>query len=187
MTVTVVEAGVGVLAFVGAHYAHEGVHVGAALPWARGGRIDLWRGEVDLLIPEGLGERVRIWISMAPLFVGLAVLALLHLGIGLPALSDETAMLYASWAWFTSPSLTDLRQAAGSDFEQRREWSHADRKAFYLVVLSGWVIIALAGWRLLAPWVPLDANQLWGVALGSWFGVFGGLVLFVRSQRSQPG
>jgi hypothetical protein len=80
MSVTLLEAGLGALLLIVTPYAHEATHLAASTPWVKGGKIDLWRGNVEVDIPAETRQAVSVWISLAPLFVGLA-----GLGRSMPA------------------------------------------------------------------------------------------------------
>lgn len=137
-------AAVGFVAIVGAGIAEELTHAAAARPWAVSQRVGL--AEVRTEIPRGAPAWVDKWINLAPLFVGLAALALLYLGRGLPPLSDETVLLYAAWAWFTTPSLTDLRGAAGVNHEPTDEAVSRYRTAWMCLTIEalGFVLLLAA-------------------------------------------
>jgi hypothetical protein len=108
---TVAQAAIGAGAIIAAGVLEELTHAIAARPWAVKQRANWRRVEIIHELPETTPESVDKWINLAPFFVGLAALASLYLGWGLPPLSDETVLLYIAWAWFTTPSLTDLQEA----------------------------------------------------------------------------
>jgi len=117
--VTVATAALGALAIVLAGVVHELTHAAAALPWARS-RTIYWRDmQIEQEVPQSLDQKWELWIQFAPLLVGLAALATLYLGVGLPPLSKETVLFYVAWALYTSPSLVDVVEAAGGETSRR--------------------------------------------------------------------
>jgi len=119
--VTVATAALGAVAIVLAGMVHELTHAAAALPWARS-RTIYWRDmQIEQEVPESLDHKWELWIQFAPLLVGLAALATLYLGVGLPPLSKETVLFYAAWGLYTSPSLVDVVEAAGGETSRRAE------------------------------------------------------------------
>lgn len=146
-------AAVGFAALIGAGIAEELTHAAAARPWAISQRVGL--AEVRTEIPREAPPWVNKWINLAPLFVGLTALGLLYLGRGLPPLSDETVLLYAAWAWFTTPSLTDLRGAAGVNHEPSQEAISRYRTAWTCLSIEALGFVVL-----------LAADELAAIAVG---------------------
>lgn len=153
MMVSVAQAALGGGAIIAAGFLEELTHAVAARPWAVRQRADWRRVEVIHELPESAPQSVDKWINFAPLLVGLAALALLYLGWGLPALSDETVLLYVAWAWFTTPSLTDVQEAVGdgvagdgwADERYRGAWVGLTIESVGLLLLYGWdEIVTLA-------------------------------------------
>jgi len=146
MTVTVAQAALGGSAIIAAGVLEELTHAVAARPWAVRQRVDIRRVEVEHDLPQSTPATVDKWINMAPLLVGLAALATLYLGWGLPPLSRETILFYAAWAWYTTPSLTDLQEAYGdgvvgdgwADERYRAAWVGLTIESVGLLLCFGW-------------------------------------------------
>jgi hypothetical protein len=162
--VTLLEAGLGALLLLVTPYAHEATHLAASTPWVKGGKIDFWRGTVEIDIPAETRQSVRAWISMAPLLVGLAGLGLLYAGGELPVLTRETFLLYAAGAWFTTPSLMDLREAAGVDHVETDE--EPTRKAWYVVLFTAWGFITLSATQTLSVAFSISPDTVAWLGLG---------------------
>jgi hypothetical protein len=184
--VTVLGAAVGALAIVAATVLEELTHLAAGRPWAVRQRIDLHTLHAFQEIPEETSRRVDIWISLAPFFVGLAGMALLVVGRGVPPLSDETVLFWFAWAWFTTPSLTDVKAAAGnndpevadlSDPKLRATWTGGTIMSVGVLLLYGYDELAEITGHLapeLAPWVAT-----YGLRGGVWIALAGLIWIFV--------
>jgi hypothetical protein len=144
--VTVGQAALGGGAIIAAGVLEELTHAAAARPWAVSQHADWRRVEVIHELPESTPESVDKWINFAPFFVGLAALALLYLGRGLPPLSRETVLLYVAWSWYTVPSLTDVQEALGdgvtgdgwADPRYRGAWMGLTIESVGLLLAFGW-------------------------------------------------
>jgi len=144
--VTVAQAALGGGAIIAAGVLEELTHAAAARPWATAQRAHWRRVEVIHELPESTPASVDKWINFAPFFVGLAALALLYLGRGLPPLSRETVLLYVAWAWYTTPSLTDVQEAFGdgvagdgwADPRYRGAWMGLTIESVGLLLAFGW-------------------------------------------------
>jgi hypothetical protein len=92
-------------------------------------------------------------------------LGLLYAGGQIPVLSRETFLLYASWAWFTTPSLMDLREAAGIDHVETQD--EPTRKSWYCALICGWGLILLNNTAVIGQFVgvhPMHVLRL-GISL----------------------
>jgi len=190
--VTLLEAGAGALAIVLTTVLEELTHLAAGRPWAVRQRINLRSLHTFQEIPEATSRRVDIWISLAPFFVGLAAMALVILGRGVPPLSDHTILFWFAWAWFTTPSLTDLKAAAGesnpdvqdlSDPELRAAWTGGTIMSVGLLFLYGWDDLANAVAAVapdLAPWVAT-----YGFRAGVWIPLAGLLWIFIALETAE--
>lgn len=164
MSVSLLEAAAGALLLVAAPYAHEGTHIAASLPWVRGGQIDLSRMSVEMDIPADTRQAIRAWISLSPFFVGLAGLGLLYAGGQVPVLSRETFLLYCSWGWFTTPSLMDLREAAGVDHVETQD--EPTRKSWYCALICVWGLILLNSTAVIAQFVGVHPIHVLRLSVG---------------------
>jgi hypothetical protein len=190
--VTVFEAALGALAIVLATVLEELTHLAAGRPWAVRQQIDLRSLHTFQEIPEATSRRVDIWVSLAPVFVGLAAMALLILGRGVPPLSDHTILFWFAWAWFTAPSLTDLKAAAGesnpdvqdlSDPELRAAWTGGTIMSVGLLLLYGWDNLASAVATVapdLAPWVATYSFRA-----GVWVPLAGVIWIFISLETAE--
>jgi hypothetical protein len=125
--------------FTIAGVAEELTHAAAARPWAV--RQDIgWEG-VTTTVPNEMPRGVEVWISFAPFFVGLVVLALLYLNVGVPPLSHEAQLGIVAWGYYTVPSLSDVQQAAGADLPERKPLSKPARRGIQLYCLGGLLTI----------------------------------------------
>jgi len=144
--VTLAQAALGGGAIIAAGVLEELTHAVAARPWAVRQRANWRRVEVTHELPESTPASVDKWINFAPFFVGLAALALLYLGRGLPPLSRETVLLYVAWSWYTVPSLTDIQEAMGdgvagdgwADPRYRGAWMGLTIESVGLLLAFGW-------------------------------------------------
>jgi hypothetical protein len=187
--VTLLEAAVGALAIVLATGLEELTHLVAGRPWAVRQRIDVRSLHTFQEIPTDTSRRVDIWISLAPFFLGLTAMTLVILGHGVPPLSDHTILFWFAWAWFTTPSLTDLKAAAGTPNPDVQDWSDPRLRATWtggtitsvgLLLLWGWDDLADAVAVVapdLAPWVAT-----YGVRAGVWIPLAGALWIFIRLE-----
>jgi len=152
--VTIAQAALGGGAIMAAGVLEELTHAAAARPFAVSQRVDIRSVAVEHELPADAPRReaVEKWINMAPMLVGLAALALLYLGVGLPPLSRSTVLLYAAWGWYTVPSLTDLQEAYGdgvagegwADERYRGAWMGLSIESVGLLLAFGWDEIHLA-------------------------------------------
>lgn len=144
--VSVAQAAIGGGAIMLAGVLEEATHAIAARPWAVRQRANWRRVEVIHELPESTPASVDKWINIAPLLVGLAALALLYIGRGLPPLSDETVLLYVAWGWYTAPSMTDLQEGFGDgvsgnaweDERYRGAWMGLSIESIGLLLLFGY-------------------------------------------------
>jgi hypothetical protein len=153
---TVVQAAAGGGAIIAAGILEELTHAVAARPWAVKQRVDVRRVEIRHELPESTPTAVDKWINIAPLLVGLVALATLYVGRGLPPLSNETVLIYVAWAWYTTPSLTDLQEAFGdgvsgdgwADERYRGAWVGLSIESVGVLLLLGWdeIVAATVGW-----------------------------------------
>jgi len=158
--VTVGTAALGAVAIILAGMVHELTHAAAALPWARS-RTIYWREmQIEQEVPESLDHKWELWIQFAPLLVGLAALATLYLGVGLPPLSKETVLFYAAWGLYTSPSLVDVVEAAGGETSRREEKSNVLKKK----TQAAWEGITIESIGLLLLFGQVTIFSLLGVA-----------------------
>jgi len=158
--VTVATAAQGAVAIVLAGIVHELTHAAAALPWARS-RTIYWREmQIEQEVPQSLDHKWELWIQFAPLLVGLAALATLYLGVGLPPLSKQTVLFYAAWALYTSPSLVDVVEAAGGETSRREEKPEVLKKK----TQAAWEGITIESIGLLLLFGQMTIFSLLGVA-----------------------
>jgi hypothetical protein len=119
---------------------------------------------VEMDIPVETRQAVKAWISLAPFFVGLAGLGLLYAGGQVPVLSRETFLLYCSWAWFTTPSLMDLREAAGVDHVETQD--EPTRRSWYCALICGWGLILLNSTAVIAQFVGVHPIHVLRLSVG---------------------
>jgi len=194
--VSVFMAGVGALSIVAATLFEELTHAIAARPWAVSQRVDLRRMHVLHELPADRSQRVDQWISLAPMFLGIVALALVVVGRGVPPLTDETVLLWVAWAWFTVPSLHDLRAAAGVD--GGGEPMTTDDPRMHAVWVGGTIqsigmLVLLAVDELtpiLAPYVPVIRPVvlfLYLRRLGIYLSLAGCAWIFIRLELRRRG
>lgn len=138
--VTVETAALGAGAMVLAGVGEELTHAAAARPWAVRQRVTLTT--VETVVVDETPSWVDKWVNFAPLLVGLAALALLYIGHGLPPLTDSTVLFYIAWAWYTTPSLTDVAEAYGERAELRNPDPDAEEK---FIIAWKWTSVCVAG------------------------------------------
>jgi hypothetical protein len=144
--VSVAGAALGALAIILATVLEELTHLAAGRPWAVRQRLDWPACHAIQELPESTDRRVDVWISLAPLAVGVIAMALVILGRGVPPLSDETVLFWVAWAWFTTPGLSDIKAACGNpdheiqtlaDPELRAAWTGVSISSVGLLLLYG--------------------------------------------------
>jgi hypothetical protein len=128
--VSVAGAALGAVAIVAATVLEELTHLVAGRPFAVEQRLER-RLHVVQEVPEDAPAAVDKWIALAPFLVGLTALALVIAGRGVPPLSDETVLFWVAWAWFTCPSLGDLKAASGNGDYEPQDWSDPRLRAVW--------------------------------------------------------
>jgi hypothetical protein len=187
--VTLLEAGVGAFAIVVATVLEELTHLAAGRPWAVRQRLDIKHLHTIQELPEDCSRRVDVWISLAPLVVGSLAMVLVVVGHGVPPLSDRTILLWFAWAWFTVPSLTDVKAAAGtpdpdvsdlSDPRLRATWVGGSIMSVGLLLLYGADDLA----RVVAPVAPDLAPWVahYAFRAGVWVPLGGAVWIFARLE-----
>lgn len=187
--VTVLGAALGAAAIVAATLIEELTHLAAGRPWAVSQGVTWPECHAVQELRIDAPDRVDIWVSLAPFFVGLAALSLVILGRGVPPLSDETILFWVAWAWYTVPSLTDLKAAAGdsdpdvatlTDPKLRAVWSGLTIVSIGLLSLYG--ADELGGLvSLVAPGVA-PIIETYAFRAGVWIPLAGVIWLFVRLE-----
>lgn len=187
--VSVLGAALGGLAIIAATVLEELTHLAAGRPWATTQRLALPECHAIQQFGDDTPRRVDVWVAVAPLLVGLTALGLVVVGRGVPPLSDKTVLFWVAWAWFTTPSLTDLKAAAGesqsdvmtlSDAPLRAVWTGVSIVSVGLLLLYGADNIGAALAPLapdLAPWV-----ETYSFRAGVWLPLAGVVWTFVRLE-----
>jgi len=195
--VGVVGAVVGALAIILATLLEEATHAVAARPWAVSQRLELRSFHVIHELPADRSPRVDQWISLAPMVVGVVALALVVLADGVPPLSDDTILLWIAWAWFTVPSLTDLKSASGNspdevqttdDPRMHAAWTGATIQSIgFLVLMANDELLTLVAPLAADVGVPRADVFLWVRRLGLCLSLGGCLWIFVRLELLRRG
>lgn len=195
--VGVVGAAVGALAIIAATMLEELTHAAAARPWAVSQRLEPRKMHVIHELPAERSERVDQWISLAPMAVGLAALALVVLANGVPPLSDDTVLLWIAWAWFTVPSLTDLKSATGNSPDEPQTTDDPRMHAAWMggTIQSVGLLVLMANDELVALLAPTAPDlgisivelSLYLRRLGIYLSLGGCLWIFIRLELIRRG
>jgi hypothetical protein len=182
--------------FAVAGVLEELTHAAAARPWAV--RQELRLTGVTSEIDADCSRKVDIWISLAPFFVGLTVLAALSLSIQIRPLSETTMLGIAAWGYYSLPSLTDLKGAAGVSQTEREPLSRPARRGVQLFCV-GWLCLLGAdevGVLLFGLPAPTPVPDFIGSSINAftvataltWFGLVtltGAVVILIQTGKKR--
>jgi hypothetical protein len=94
-------------------------------------------------------------------------------------------LLYASWGWFTTPSLMDLREAADIDHVEAEP--EATQKAWYIVFAASWGLIVMSAAPAIVNWLPVSRLLVLRVGVGLCVGALLSVIWLGNEFTESPG